>query len=103
MVVCVDVYKRQPFDEFSCLDQIKKLLKTEHTVVCAISEGIRGKNGDYIGMETKSGAVDTFGHTYLSGVGKYLEMLVSEKIGCKVRSIESVSYTHLDVYKRQLL
>lgn len=77
-----------PFDEFGFLDQIKKLLKTEHTVVCAISEGIRGKNGDYIGMETKSGAVDTFGHTYLSGVGKYLEMLVSEKIGCKVRSIE---------------
>lgn len=77
-----------PFDEFGFLDKIKKLLKTEHTVVCAISEGIRDTNGDYVGMETKSGAVDTFGHTYLSGVGKYLEMLVSEKIGCKVRSIE---------------
>ena len=39
-------------------------------------------------METKSGAVDTFGHTYLSGVGKYLELQIAEKIGCKVRSIE---------------
>lgn len=77
-----------PFDEFGFLERIKKLLKTERTVICAVSEGIRDRNGDYIGMETKSGAVDTFGHTYLSGVGKYLEMLVSEKIGCKVRSIE---------------
>lgn len=76
------------FDEKAFLSKINTLLKTEHTVVCAVSEGIRGKGGEYVGMETKSGAVDTFGHTYLSGVGKYLELLVSEKIGCKVRSIE---------------
>ena len=77
-----------PFDEFGFLNQVKELLKTEHTVICAVSEGIRNHNGDYVGMETKSGAVDTFGHTYLSGVGKYLELQIAEKIGCKVRSIE---------------
>ena len=38
--------------------------------------------------ETKSGKEDVFGHKYLSGVGKYLEGLVGEKIGCKVRSVE---------------
>ena len=32
--------------------------------------------------------MDNFGHEYLSGIGKTLEQLVKENIGCKVRSIE---------------
>ena len=32
--------------------------------------------------------VDNFGHKYLSGIGKYLEEIVRNEIGCKVRSIE---------------
>ena len=77
-----------PFDQYGFIDQIKTLLKTERTVICAVSEGIRDKSGEYIGAEAKSGRIDTFGHPYLSGVGKYLEYLVAEKLGCKVRSIE---------------
>ena len=77
-----------PFDEDDFLDRIRELQKQEHTVVVAVSEGIRDKNGDYVGSSSKSGAVDVFGHAYLSGVGKYLEHLVKHKIGCKVRSIE---------------
>ena len=77
-----------PFDEDDFLDRIRELQKKEHTVIVAVSEGIRDKNGDYVGSSSKSGAVDVFGHAYLSGVGKYLEHLVKHKIGCKVRSIE---------------
>ena len=81
-----------PFDEYGFIERLRELLFGEHsqvrTVVCAISEGIRDKSGNYVGMETKSGKTDTFGHAYLSGVGKYLEGLVSQKLGCKVRSIE---------------
>ena len=77
-----------PFDQYGFIEQVKTLLKTERTVICAVSEGIRDKGGEYIGAETKSGQIDTFGHAYLSGVGKYLEYLVAEKLGCKVRSIE---------------
>ena len=33
-------------------------------------------------------SVDVFGHQQLSGIGKTLENLVRENIGCKVRSIE---------------
>lgn len=76
------------FDEKAFLETIRKELNTRHTVICAVSEGVRTKDGNYVGMETKSGAVDSFGHVYLSGVGKYLEMLVNREIGCKVRSIE---------------
>ena len=77
-----------PFDEDAFLDRIRMLQKEEHTIIVAVSEGLRDKNGDYVGSSSKSGAVDVFGHAYLSGVGKYLEHLVKHKIGCKVRSIE---------------
>lgn len=77
-----------PFDEDAFLDQIRQLHKTTRSVVAVVSEGIRDESGAYVGMGSKSGAVDPFGHAYLSGVGKYLEMLIKQKIGCKVRSIE---------------
>ena len=32
--------------------------------------------------------VDTFGHKMLTGSGKYLENLIKEKLGVKVRSVE---------------
>lgn len=63
-----------------------KIEQAKHkAVIVAISEGVEipDTNGEY-----QSGAVDVFGHKYLSGIGKLLENLVREKIGCKVRSIE---------------
>ena len=77
-----------PFDENEFLRKVREAHRRSPNVVAVVSEGIRDKSGTYVGSQTKSGVVDTFGHTYLSGVGKYLECLVTEKIGCKVRSIE---------------
>lgn len=77
-----------PFDQNKFIDRIKRLLTTQELVVCVVSEGIKEKSGRYVGMDSKSGAVDNFGHAYLSGVSKYLERLVASEIGCKVRSIE---------------
>lgn len=76
------------FDQNEFIEKIKTIQKTKQTVVCVVSEGIRTADGEYVGNDTKSGKVDTFGHSYLSGVGKYLEQLVNHEIGCKVRSIE---------------
>ncbi|MEG2428922.1 MAG: diphosphate--fructose-6-phosphate 1-phosphotransferase, partial [Oscillospiraceae bacterium] len=76
------------FDEENFIKQINKIHEKDKTVVCVISEGIMDSEKNYIGQSAKSGMVDTFGHTYLSGVGKYLEGLVMEKVGCKVRSVE---------------
>lgn len=76
------------FDEDEFIKEVVKKMETTNNIVVAVSEGIRDKDGNYIGSSTKSGAVDNFGHAYLSGVGKYLELLVKNKIGCKVRSIE---------------
>lgn len=76
------------FDEDKFIDDVNQALKKENNIIIAVSEGVKDANGNYVGEETKSGKEDVFGHKYLSGIGKYLEGLVSKKIGCKVRSIE---------------
>jgi len=76
------------FDEEEFIASVKKAFEKKHNVVVAVSEGIRNKDGVYVGESSQSGKVDAFGHKYLSGTGKTLEELVREKLGCKVRSVE---------------
>lgn len=70
------------------LDDVRAELEKKPNVVVAVSEGLRFADGRYVGEGTQSGAVDIFGHKYLSGTGKALEMAVKAEIGCKVRSVE---------------
>ncbi len=64
------------------ISDIREAQKRYKAVIIAVSEGIS------IGEGFSSELTDAFGHKYLSGVGKYLEKLVGDEIGCKVRSIE---------------
>jgi len=73
-------------DDF--LDDVKRALEIHPNVVIAVSEGLRDADGVYVGERSQSGVADVFGHKYLSGTGKALELYVKEKIGCKVRSVE---------------
>ncbi len=68
------------------LNDVRGRLKDHNTVVVAVSEGCQFVDADH--ADALSGAVDSFGHKYLSGIGKFLEEQVRTKIGCKVRSIE---------------
>ena len=79
-----------PFDSEEFIKDVNNKLSDAKKpyVIVAVSEGIKNKDGEYAAKAAMSGAVDTFGHAYLSGTGKYLENLVREKIGCKCRSIE---------------
>ena len=70
------------------LEDVKRELETNDSVLVAISEGIKDKNGVYISESVQSGAVDTFGHSYIAGSARVLEEAVRSRIGCKVRSIE---------------
>lgn len=70
------------------LNDVKRKLETNDSVIVAISEGIKDKNGVYISESVQSGAVDTFGHSYIAGSARVLEEAVRRHIGCKVRSIE---------------
>lgn len=76
------------FDEEKFIEDVNKALEKENNIIVAVSEGVKDATGHYVGEETKSGKEDAFGHKYLSGIGKYLEGLVGNRIGCKVRSIE---------------
>ena len=77
-----------PFSKESFIEDVKAALTRHPNVVIAVSEGVRDENGKYAGEDAQSGVLDAFGHKYLSGTGKALELLVKEKIGCKVRSVE---------------
>lgn len=71
------------FSQTKFIDDIRREMAKHKAVIVAVSEGIELMDGEY-----QSGAVDDFGHKYLSGIGKCLERLVAKEIGCKVRSVE---------------
>lgn len=76
------------FDMDRFFADVRAALSKHPNVVIAVSEGIRFANGKYVGEGTQTGATDAFGHAYLAGTGKALELAVKAEIGCKVRSIE---------------
>ncbi len=78
----------RPFVMDKFLSDIKEAVSKKKQVIVAVSEGIRDENGVYVCESTSSGAVDSFGHKYLSGAGKVLENAVRENLGFKARAVE---------------
>lgn len=76
------------FDQDAFIEKVRECLKTTPNLVVCISEGINDGKGTFICEYASDVGVDNFGHKMLTGSGKYLENLVKEKIGVKVRSIE---------------
>lgn len=76
------------FDPERFLTDVKDALEETANLVVCISEGINDGNGTFICESAGDIGVDTFGHKMLTGSGKYLENLVKERLGVKVRSIE---------------
>ncbi|MCM1288483.1 MAG: 6-phosphofructokinase [Clostridium sp.] len=74
------------FDTENFISDLKRLLPIHKNLIVAVSEGIRDKEGTY--LSAAEAAADRFGHVQLSGAGKYLEHLVKETLGVKVRSVE---------------
>lgn len=76
------------FNQDDFIEKVKEALKTTTNLVVCISEGINDGNGTFICEFASDVGVDNFGHKMLTGSGKYLENLVKEKLGIKVRSVE---------------
>ena len=76
------------FDTEKFIADVNEALEKVSNLVVCISEGINDGNGTFICELASDVGVDNFGHKMLTGSGKYLENLVKEKIGVKVRSIE---------------
>jgi len=74
------------FDGF--VADVKREFETHNNVIAVVCEGIKTADGKYAAEGNMSGAVDAFGHAYLSGIGKVLENFAQKTISCKARSIE---------------
>lgn len=76
------------FDQDAFIEKVKEALETTPNLVVCISEGIHDARGTFICEYSSDVGTDTFGHKMLTGSGKYLENLVKERLGVKVRSVE---------------
>ena len=76
------------FDQDAFIEKVRTSLETTLNLVVCISEGIHDNTGTFICEYSNDVGTDTFGHKMLTGSGKYLENLVKERLGVKVRSVE---------------
>ena len=76
------------FDMDAFYDAVENAFKKHPNLVIAVSEGIRFADGRYVGESAQNGSTDVFGHKYLSGTARALEMAVKFRFGCKVRAVE---------------
>lgn len=78
------------FDESKFIEDVNEKLKRQNSIIVAVSEGIKTKDGNYLSSkcDNENQISDMFGHTYIAGAAKHLEQVVKKEIGCKVRSVE---------------
>ncbi|MBR5614083.1 MAG: 6-phosphofructokinase [Clostridia bacterium] len=82
-IVCLP---ERPFDLDAFLAKVEEVSRIKKTVMIAVSEGIRDKDGNYIKENNPRG--DKFGHAALGGAGKTVESRIAGQLGFKTRSIE---------------
>lgn len=101
----------RPFSVDGFLCDVREKLGKKHAVVVAVSEGIKNEAGEYITDCLQDRTTDAFGHKILAGAARYLEEIVRQEIGCKVRSVElnlmqrcaSHVASAADIYESRLL
>jgi 6-phosphofructokinase 1 len=68
------------FHEERFLAKVKKALQRYDQCVIAVSEGVKGPDGEFL---SASGLKDSFGHAQLGGVAPMISNLISAKLGHK--------------------
>ena len=84
-----------PFTETKFIRDVKAAMKKYGRCVCAISEGIRGKDGIAIGAKLGSGEKDSHGNVQMSGTGALgdaLAKLLKAKAGVKRVRADTFGY-----------
>ncbi len=76
------------FDSDKFIQDVEEKLSQKKGILVAVSEGVKSKEGGYISDQISPSDTDTFGHKYIAGAARALELLVRDRIGCKVRSVE---------------
>ncbi len=84
-----------PFSETKFIKDVKSVMKKLGRCVCAVSEGIRGRDGVPIGAKLGSGEKDSHGNVQMSGTGALgdaLARLVKAKAGVKRVRADTFGY-----------
>jgi 6-phosphofructokinase 1 len=78
------------FDMDTFLNDVEALYKSKGSVIVAVSEGIKDKDGKYISEYGSSLASqkDQFGHSQMGGLAQTLVSFVKARTGAKMRGIE---------------
>ncbi len=76
------------FEADKFLARIEDVMKKKDSTIIAVSEGIKDKDGKYIGESETKLMNDGFNHASLGGVGKIVESIIKNNLGIKTRSIE---------------
>ena len=77
------------FDVDRFIEKIKNLSKTKSSIVIAVSEGIKLKDGRFVSeLASVDEALDVFGHKQVAGSCNYLAGVIEDEIGLKPRVIE---------------
>lgn len=79
-----------PFFMDQFVSDIKAVAAKQKSVMVAVSEGVRDKDGKFIseyGSDLAS-QKDAFGHSQMGGLAAYLEGVVKDETGLKTRGIE---------------
>ena len=78
-----------PFNIDIFLKKTGELLKTQSSIVIAVSEGVKVKDGRYVcELADHVEYVDSFGHKQLSGTARFLASKVATTYNVKTRAIE---------------
>ncbi len=78
-----------PFNIDLFLKKTGELLKENRSIVIAVSEGVKVKDGRYVcELADHVEYVDSFGHKQLSGTARYLASRVATAFNVKTRAIE---------------
>ena len=84
-----------PFTEEKFVKDVKSAMKKFGRCVCAVSEGIRGKDGVPIGAKLGSGEKDSHGNVQMSGTGALgdaLARVLKDKAGVKRVRADTFGY-----------
>ena len=77
------------FDIDAFIEKVRYLGSTKHSVVLAVSEGVKIADGRYVcELANENVLVDAFGHKQMSGTAAYLADKVAAETGLKARAVE---------------
>ena len=85
-----------PFSEEKFIKDVKAAMKKYGRCVCAISEGIRGKDGIPMGAKLGSGETDSHGNVQMSGTGALGDALATVlKTKAEIKRVRADTFGYL--------